>query len=74
MKEISNSTDDNSEVLANSNLENIYRLLHEFRKWNKEWDIHLSKHPSAREISSPPKHIDEFANLLSERYKVERTN
>ena len=48
---------------STSNLENILGMLHEFRNWNREWDIYFLKHP---------KNIDEFAELLSKRYKVER--
>jgi hypothetical protein len=48
-----------------SNLENILGMLHEFRNWNREWDIYFAKHP---------KNVDEFAKLLSKRYKVKRVN
>lgn len=46
-----------------SNLDNILGMLHEFRNWNREWDIYFAKRP---------KDVDEFAKLLSKRYKVER--
>lgn len=45
-----------------SNLDNILGMLHEFRNWNREWDTYFAKHP---------KNVDEFAELLSKRYKVE---
>ena len=48
---------------STSNLENILGMLHEFRNWNREWDTYFTKHP---------KNVDEFAELLSKRYKVER--
>ncbi len=48
---------------STSNLENILGMLHEFRNWNREWDTYFAKHP---------KNVDEFAELLSKRYKVER--
>jgi hypothetical protein len=47
---------------STSNLENILGMLHEFRNWNREWDTYFLKHP---------KNVDEFAELLSRRYKVE---
>lgn len=48
---------------STSNLENVLGMLHEFRNWNREWDIYFAKYP---------KNVDEFAKLLSKRYKVER--
>jgi hypothetical protein len=48
---------------STSNLGNVLCMLHEFRNWNREWDIYFAKQP---------KNVDEFAELLSKRYKVER--
>ncbi len=43
------------------NLENVYRLLHDFRNWNREWDINFSKHPE---------NVDDFAKSIAKKYSI----
>jgi hypothetical protein len=50
---------------GDSNLQNIYVMLHEFRNWNREWDLYMSKHPIDASV---------FAMSLSKKFKVEKIN
>ena len=43
------------------NEKNIYRMLHEFRNWNREWDLYMVKNP---------KNADEFVAMLAKKYEV----
>ena len=43
------------------NEENIYKMLHEFRNWNREWDTFMAKKPES---------ADEFVKHLARRYAV----
>jgi len=45
-----------------NNKESIYRILEDFRGWDREWDAYMSgKNPVA---------IDEFVESLSKKYEV----
>ena len=48
-------------LLGNVNEENVYRMLHEFRNWNKEWDLYMAKNP---------KNSDDFVAMLAKKYEV----
>lgn len=50
-----------NDLLGIDNEENIYRMLHEFRNWNREWDLHMAKNP---------KNADEFVAMLAKKYEV----
>ena len=43
------------------NEENIYRMLHEFRNWNKDWDTFMTKKPDS---------ADDFVAMLAKKYEV----
>jgi hypothetical protein len=42
-------------------LENIYRMLHEFRNWNRDWDKSMTKKPDS---------VDDFVAMLAKKYEV----
>lgn len=44
-----------------TNKENIYRMLHDFRNWNREWDLYMAHHPDS---------ADEFVEILHKKYTV----
>lgn len=50
-------------IRMKANMDNIYAMLHEFRNWNREWDISFTKNPD---------NVDEFAKRLSQRFMVSR--
>lgn len=43
-------------------MEAWYKVLHEFRNWNKEWDSMFAKKPDS---------VDKFIEELSKKYKIE---
>lgn len=48
-------------LLGNVNEENIYKMLHEFRNWNRDWDTFMAK---------KPKNADQFVAMLAKKYEV----
>lgn len=56
-------------TIEDQNLENIYKIIHEFRNWNKEWD----QHSGIQHFTKHPKNIDQFAEELSQKYNVIQT-
>ena len=48
-------------LLGNVNEENIYKMLHEFRNWNRDWDTFMAK---------TPKSADQFVAMLAKKYDV----
>ena len=48
-------------LLGNVNEENIYKMLHEFRNWNRDWDTFMTK---------KPKSADQFVAMLAKKYEV----
>lgn len=44
-----------------ANEENIYKMLHEFRNWNKDWDLWMVRKPN---------NADDFVKHLATRYEV----
>jgi hypothetical protein len=46
---------------GNVNEENIYKMLHEFRNWNRDWDTFMAK---------KPKSADQFVAMLAKKYEV----
>tara|TARA_R110002020_G_scaffold197161_2_gene398208 strand:+ start:107 stop:313 length:207 start_codon:yes stop_codon:yes gene_type:complete len=48
-------------LLGNVNEENIYKMLHEFRNWNRDWDTFMAK---------KPKSADQFVAMLAKKYEV----
>ena len=50
-----------SRLPLSKNEENIYKMLHEFRNWNREWDTFMAKKPES---------ADEFVKHLAKRYVV----
>ena len=51
----------NKKLIDNVNEENVYKMLHEFRNWNKDWDTWVSKKPDT---------ADDFVKHLAKRYEV----
>ena len=45
-----------------TNRENIYAMLHEFRNWNREWDLYMRRNPDD---------ADKFVDKLDKKYVVE---
>ena len=43
------------------NTNSIYRMLHDFRNWNRDWDKWMSKKPDD---------VDKFVESLSKKYSV----
>ena len=55
------SINDFDALIGNVNVENIYRMLHEFRYWNKDWDTFMT---------NKPKDVDQFVAMLAKKYEV----
>lgn len=49
------------EILDKLDLEPAYELLHEFRNWNREWDLAIGQNPE---------NADEFVKSLSQKYNI----
>jgi hypothetical protein len=64
-------------TIKDQNLENIHKLIQEFRNWNNEWNqysgIQHSKIFSNMQLTKHPKNIDEFVEELSQKYNVIQT-
>ena len=52
-------------VILTENEENIYKMLHEFRNWNREWDIFMAKKPDSADV---------FVKSLAKQYEVKPIN
>lgn len=52
-------------TIKDQNLENIHKLIQEFRNWNNEWNQYSG--------IQHPKNIDEFVEELSQKYNVIQT-
>ena len=48
-------------INSDKNIENIYNMLHEFRRWNKDWDLYMK---------NKPMNADEFVQNLSKKYTI----
>lgn len=51
--------------LRQNDVSAIYQMLHDFRNWNREWDLYMS---------SKPDDVDEFVQKLSKKYEVKTKN
>ncbi len=49
-----------------TNEEQILGMLHEFRNWNREWDLYMVTHRSG------PKGVDAFVEHLNKRWSVKK--
>ena len=48
-------------IQPKDNVSNIMVMLHEFRNWNREWDLNFSHNPDS---------VDKFAEHLSKRFTI----
>ena len=51
-------------LLGNVNEKNVYKMLHEFRNWNRDWDTFMAKK------AKKPKSADQFVAVLAKKYEV----
>jgi hypothetical protein len=52
-----------NKLLEDSNRVNLYAMLHEFRNWNRDWDLYMSRRPID---------VDDFVERLSKKCTIIR--
>jgi len=60
----------NQESMGNVNEENIYKMLYEFRNWNRDWDTFIWDTFMVKK----PKSADHFVAMLAKKYEVTPNN